>query len=372
MIRFDAIILAGALGAISIDATAADEPSGASLYADFCSVCHGDKGNGDSRAKGSMNPPPRNFTSADSSATLDRERMIDSVLNGRPGTAMTAWKHQLSREQTIEIVDYIRDRFMLPATTDRNNEGRRLYAEFCSVCHGDKGNGRSRASNSLSPPPRDFTNALAARELTLARITFSVKYGRPNTAMPSWGGQLDDAQIAAVVDYIRAAFIIPTVQREPVETSIELQSTSGGHQNKHGEMEMSAPFADGLMGDAERGKTFYNANCTACHGYQGDGRGPRAYFINPKPRDFHHPAARASLNRPHIYSSISEGKIKTEMPAWKHVIDPQEIANVAEYVFQTFIVADKTTATPHEPMKMEKVTPATHDDHEAQGTAKTH
>jgi mono/diheme cytochrome c family protein len=29
------------------------------------------------------------------------------------------------------------------------------------------------------------------------------------------------------------------------------------------------------------------------------------------------------------------------MPAWRRVLSPQEISNVAEFVFQTFIRADK-------------------------------
>jgi mono/diheme cytochrome c family protein len=34
-----------------------------------------------------------------------------------------------------------------------------LYHNYCSVCHGDRGDGNSRARNSLVPPPRDFTRA---------------------------------------------------------------------------------------------------------------------------------------------------------------------------------------------------------------------
>ena len=34
---------------------------------------------------------------------------------------------------------------------------------------------------------------------------------------------------------------------------------------------------------------------------------------------------------------ISEGRLASEMPAWKQVATPQQIADVAEYVFQSFI-----------------------------------
>lgn len=318
--------------------TAQSQPAAAQIYQDYCSVCHGDAGNGQSRAAGSFDPPVRDFTTAAASAELTRERMIASIAGGRPGTAMSAWGNQLTGEQIEAVVDYIREKFMLPATSAEDNEGRRLYAEYCSVCHGDRGDGRSRASESFSPPPRDFTSASSARELTRERMLFSVKYGRPNTAMTGWGEQLSDAQVEAVVDYLQQAFM-------PAQaTASHGEATAGtAHAQHDGEMDMSAPFPEGLVGDASWGEAFYRANCVACHGEQGDGRGPRAYFINPKPRDFSHPAARASLNRPHLYEAIAIGKLGTEMPAWKYVIGPDQIAHVAEYVLQAFILAGDTT-----------------------------
>ncbi len=34
-----------------------------------------------------------------------------------------------------------------------------------------------------------------------------------------------------------------------------------------------------------RGMSLYALHCAACHGTEGDGRGPAAVFIHPKPRD---------------------------------------------------------------------------------------
>jgi mono/diheme cytochrome c family protein len=45
-----------------------------------------------------------------------------------------------------------------------------------------------------------------------------------------------------------------------------------------------------------------------------------------------------------LYAGISEGRLMSEMPAWKQVATPQQMADVAEYVFQTFI-RDGGTAT---------------------------
>ena len=66
--------------------------------------------------------------------------------------------------------------------------------------------------------------------------------------------------------------------------------------------------------------------------------GPRAYFINPKPRNFIEDASRARLNRVALYAAVSEGKLGSEMPAWNKVATPQQIADVAEYVLQSFVL----------------------------------
>jgi mono/diheme cytochrome c family protein len=78
-------------------------------------------------------------------------------------------------------------------------------------------------------------------------------------------------------------------------------------------------------------------NCTACHGADGKGNGPRAYFIYPRPRNFHHPASKARFNRPELFNAIKKGVIGREMPAWEKVMSDQQIADITEYVFQTFI-----------------------------------
>jgi mono/diheme cytochrome c family protein len=106
--------------------------------------------------------------------------------------------------------------------------------------------------------------------------------------------------------------------------------------------DMSLALPHALIGQAAAGKRFYAANCATCHGAKGDGQGPRAYFINPKPRNFVSAESRALLNRPAIYAAVAAGKLGTEMPAWDKVLTPQQIADVSEYVYQAFTRADAT------------------------------
>ena len=81
-------------------------------------------------------------------------------------------------------------------------DGAALYHNYCSVCHGDKGDGKSRATGSLSTLPRDFTSAESKRELSRERIVAAITHGRPGTAMTSWRTQLSDADIASVADHV--------------------------------------------------------------------------------------------------------------------------------------------------------------------------
>jgi len=100
---------------------------------------------------------------------------------------------------------------------------------------------------------------------------------------------------------------------------------------------MSLPLPEQLTGDAQWGREFYLKNCFTCHGEKGDGQGPRASFNRPAPRNFLADDSRKVLNRPALFKAIGMGKPGTVMPAWSKVLTDQEIANVAEFVFVTFI-----------------------------------
>lgn len=326
-----ALALAGYLCAGNSHAAAARDA--ASLFHDYCSVCHGDEGDGRSRARGSMVPPPRDFTSPDAAMELNRERMIDAVSNGRPGTAMAAWRHQLSDAETESVVDYIRNVLMRPIASETAEESRRLYAENCSVCHGDDGRGAKWTLRNMNPAPRNFTLPEAARDLDRNYMLKTVTYGKANTAMPGFDTQLSTVQIAKIVDYIRGAFMRVRTDGETVSATVEKPALA------------DTRFPDGLNGDYDAGMAFYIANCSTCHGVKGDGKGPRAYFILPKPRDFRHPASRHELDRARLFTSIAEGTRGSEMPAWDKVLTRQEIANVAEYVYRAFILPRDTQAS---------------------------
>lgn len=297
------------------------------IYHNYCSVCHGDRGDGNSRAKGSLVPAPRDFTKA---SELTRSSMITIVTYGKEGGAMTAWNTQLTSKEIEAVVDYIRNNFMQVALDPKLVRGRALYARNCAVCHGERGQGAPATVGLV--PPRDLSSPQARAELTRERMIDSVTNGRPNTAMAGFAERLPAADIQAIVDYVRAALMVPTTH------GVSGTRAHGGRGNDAGDKTAQAqPFTNGLSGNVQRGEKMYMATCATCHGAKGDGKGPRAYFIRPKPRNFIDPAFRAGYNRPALYAAVANGRLGTEMPAWSKVLTDQEMTDVSEFVFVRFI-----------------------------------
>ncbi|NOZ52922.1 MAG: c-type cytochrome [Gammaproteobacteria bacterium] len=274
---------------------------GETVYMKYCAVCHGDKGNSAIWTKNGLNPQPRDFGSAQSRAELTRERMINSVANGRPGTAMMPHNKRLTGQEIVEVVDYIRSAFM--------QEG---------------------VPESSTPP----TSTSSAPVATIASVSSSQPQMQGNHP------QVADSPHAQM-------------QMAPAAEAVR----TNPHQGHHGgvgampagmqpaamppivDADMTVAMPKNLIGNAAEGREFYMKNCFECHGVKGDGNGPRAYFNTPRPRDFTSEASVRMLNRERIFTSVREGKVGTVMPAWGKVLTEQQIANVSEFVFKAFVGA---------------------------------
>ena len=89
-----------------------DSETGRDIFFKHCKACHGDKGDGKTFAANVLNPPPKNFTSENSKQELTEDRMIQSVTEGRQGTAMMPWKSRLTQQEIHAVVLYIRKKLM--------------------------------------------------------------------------------------------------------------------------------------------------------------------------------------------------------------------------------------------------------------------
>ena len=309
-----------AAAASAAQAQRADEVRPDLIYHNYCSVCHGDRGDGRSRARNSLNPPPADFTAPQARETFTRARMILALQHGRPGTAMTAWTTQLSQKEIEAVVDYILDTMMPPAPGTPLAKGRALYAEHCLVCHGERGQGVTASPSQAAPRP--FTNATPR-----AAMIATVAQGDSGRLRHGFAGRLKPQEIENTVDYVLKS-LAPTLAPGVSGT----YAHGGRGRDAASAAADSAPLPQGLTGNAQRGKQLYEKNCGACHGANGDGNGPRSALLGARPRSL----GATPLNRPALYAAIADGKTGTDMPAWKTVLERQSIADLSEYLWRTY------------------------------------
>jgi len=92
-------------------------------------------------------------------------------------------------------------------------EGKKLYASYCSTCHGETGKGDGTAAASLPAKPADHTNGAVMNQLSDKFLLEIISKGGgaagKSTFMPSWGGSLNEKQIRDIVAYIRTLAVPP-------------------------------------------------------------------------------------------------------------------------------------------------------------------
>ncbi len=83
-----------------------------------------------------------------------------------------------------------------------------------------------------------------------------------------------------------------------------------------------------------RGEALFKANCAACHGEKGDGKGPAAVAFTPAPRDFTDPAARWTLGREpaQIFAAVSNGIEGTGMAGFSGALTESQRWDLVHFI----------------------------------------
>ena len=89
-----------------------------------------------------------------------------------------------------------------PAITPDPTRGAPLYAQHCSVCHGETGAGDGPASLGMTPPPANLRDVQRLDRLSLYAIYNTLGLGVEGTDMPSFLDQLDERQRWDLATYI--------------------------------------------------------------------------------------------------------------------------------------------------------------------------
>lgn len=223
----------------AVHANAGDIKIGRALFSGLCGNCHGRSGEGG--IGNALNSPTFLAIASD-------RFLAETIIQGRPGTAMAGWKH-LSAQSVSDIVAYMRTwqpiassykvvQAKLQNRRARVDVGRSLYEGKCAVCHGHEGEGGIGVH--LDTP--DLLRVVDDHYLYRA-----ITEGRPNTAMPAWR-HLSSDEVSALIAYVRSFEKRPRVKI------------------------VAAP----PRGDFSVGEVHYKTSCQSCHGEQGiGGVGPR-------------------------------------------------------------------------------------------------
>jgi mono/diheme cytochrome c family protein len=268
---------AGDRPSLTLRVTSDSEPSAATglkLYRSRCTVCHGEHG------EGKIGPSISNQAVL---SVVSNEFLHDTIVRGRPGTAMPAWR-QLSSEDVADVIALLRSWQTQPARElpdvrvqgDRQN-GELLFTGMCASCHGP------HAEGALGP---QLSNTVFLDTVNDATLIQWISFGRPGTQMrPHLRGQqgnadLSKSQIEDVVTYLRSLRGRQAIDGERIG-----------------------------LGYAPRGEVLYREMCLSCHGVQGEGTvGPG--IRNPA---FLHAASDGLLR-----ATIVLGRDGTEMRSMAH------------------------------------------------------
>ncbi|MCP4428577.1 MAG: hypothetical protein GY803_29175, partial [Chloroflexi bacterium] len=155
---------------------------GLTLYAQLCTACHGENGEGSTLAV----PLDDSDLSGRSAAEIEQ-----IIAEGVADTLMVPWKNNLSTEQIAVLRIMIQQWKQLPeniistlaetvpATEDSLARGEELFANYCIHCHAADGMETDRAPALTLPDFPPGSGDVALQQL--------IALGVPRTIMPAWG-----------------------------------------------------------------------------------------------------------------------------------------------------------------------------------------
>lgn len=88
-----------------------DVTVGGNVYAKHCVACHGATGNGRTTLTESLGRFPLDFSDAGAMRAVSEDSLRQTILHGRPGTAMAPWRGILNEEDVRRVIVYIQRTF---------------------------------------------------------------------------------------------------------------------------------------------------------------------------------------------------------------------------------------------------------------------
>jgi len=154
-------------------------------------------------------------------STKPRERFLQSIRDGVPGTSMPDWGNVLSEEQQGSVLTYVTQTFTRDAGVVKSRNlpernpvassaesiarGERIFLQRCTGCHGRKADGKGPNSLDILPHPRNLRNSWFVGRLSDRRMMESILYGVQGTAMPPWiDFGYSQRDVGDIMNYVRS------------------------------------------------------------------------------------------------------------------------------------------------------------------------
>lgn len=167
---------------------------GAIVFKQYCKLCHGERGDGRSRASKLYGVTNLQIANRTKDYYEKIVRMGGQPVGRSP--YMPMWGEELSDEQINDVVSY------LSVVRSPVARGEAVYKGNCILCHGVKGDGKGRASVLYEPPPANLVKSDKNDDYKRMIITLGGKAMGRSEAMPVWGQQLSAQEIDDVVTYL--------------------------------------------------------------------------------------------------------------------------------------------------------------------------
>ena len=224
--------------------------------------------------------------------------------------------------------------------------GEELYAKYCTICHGENGDGAGKFAYLMNPRPRDFKQgdfkiATTQNQIpTDADLIRTISRGMPGSAMPPWA-HLPLADLQALAAYIRQIHI------EGTRATLQIWVSEGSMENDEVQDALVKRTQPGqqLVVPPEpafdeirwfRGRRLYLENCASCHGTDGRPVADAVKFDNEgypvPPRSFVSGIFKGGSDGHQIYARIWKGMKGTPMPASEGVYSGDETWDIIHYV----------------------------------------
>jgi mono/diheme cytochrome c family protein len=174
-----------------------DIERGKQLFATACASCHGETGNGDGKNMSTLLPHATDLVDG----RFTPPAIEAAIVRGVRGTAMPAFP-SLSAANIADVVAFTASLGSSAAPPAPTEAAKMLFATNCASCHGNTGDGDGLNARVLARKPTNFYE----RQPSAQRALVAISEGVPGTAMPTWKAKLDDAQRAALADYVRSVY----------------------------------------------------------------------------------------------------------------------------------------------------------------------